>query len=164
MSADVTPIRTLMNTYGQTIGLHLAGFSTLLGAPAAALRARRARTSSIPPAPLAAPAPAEVTATDAMKLARTDSETECRLAIDGVLDVHSSPELRAVFESVVAAQPKRVVVDLAGLTMLDSSGVGAIVSLFKRVKNAGGSFALIGVCGQPAAVCRLLKLDRVFGL
>jgi anti-sigma B factor antagonist len=145
-----------MNTYGQTITLHLAGFLS-----------RRARTTSAPPPPPPPPfsvLPATVTATPEMKLTRTDSMMECRLEIVGVLDVHSAPELRAEFDSVVSARPQHVVIDLAALTMLDSSGVGAIVSLFKRVKTAGGTFAVLGVKGQPLAVFRLLSLDRVFGL
>ncbi len=151
--------------------LHLADFSNaLFAAPGALLErsglGRRARTSSAPP-----PAPPavgrEVKSASAMKVTRTDTTTECRLQIEGVLDVHSAPELRDVFEAIVAvvsAQPARVIVDLGQLTMLDSSGVGAIVSLFKRVKAAGGSVVVIGVQNQPLAVCKLLKLDRVFGL
>lgn len=154
--------------------LHLADFSNaLFAAPGALLErsglGRRARTSSAPP-----PAPPAVgrevksaSAASAMRVTRTDTTTECRLQIEGVLDVHSAPELRDVFEAIVAvvsAQPVRVIVDLGQLTMLDSSGVGAIVSLFKRVKAAGGSVVVIGVQNQPLAVCKLLKLDRVFGL
>jgi anti-sigma B factor antagonist len=100
----------------------------------------------------------------AMTCTRTDSATECSLAIAGSLDVHSAPEIRVVFDSVVAARLPLVVLHLDGLTMLDSSGVGAIVSLFKRVKATGGCVVLKGVQNQPLAVCKLLKLDRVFGL
>jgi len=97
-----------------------------------------------------------------MTFTRTDTATECRLRIEGALDLHSAPELRAAFDSVISAS--RVVLDLDGLTMLDSSGVGAIVSLFKRVKAAGGTIIIENVRNQPLAVCKVLKLDRVFGL
>lgn len=161
------------------MSLHLTDVSTaLFAAPSALLErgrdlARRARTTSAPPPPAAAEelAPAEaaeaaeaIEAAREMKLTRTDTETECQLRIEGALDVHNAPELRAIFDSVVSAQPLHVVLDLEGLSMLDSSGVGAIVALFKRVKAAGGSFVVTGVQNQPLAVCKLLKLDRVFGL
>ncbi len=48
--------------------------------------------------------------------------------------------------------------------MIDSSGVGAIVSLFKRVKADGGQVLVAGAKDQPLAVLKLLKLDKVFGL
>jgi anti-sigma B factor antagonist len=125
--------------------------------------ARRATSSFPPPASVEAPVQdAEVVRE--MKCTRTDSATECRLQIEGSLDVHSAPEIRAVFDSVVAAKRELVVLELSGLTMLDSSGVGAIVSLFKRVKASGGCVVVKGVQAQPLAVCKLLKLDRVFGL
>ena len=167
MSADVTPIRptTMSNTHGQRMSF-LGFASALFDAPSALLErgrlARRARTSSIPPAP---PAPArEINVASQMKVTRTDTATECRLQLEGILTVDSAPELRALFDSVVAAQPLRVILDLDQLTMLDSSGVGAIVSLFKRVKAASGSIVVIGLQNQPLAVCKLLKLDRLFGL
>ena len=99
-----------------------------------------------------------------MKFQRIDEGVTTTLTIAGSLDAISTPELRASIDTLVREKRASVQVDLSALRLIDSSGVGAIVSLFKRVKNAGGSFALIGVCGQPAAVCRLLKLDRVFGL
>ena len=45
--------------------------------------------------------------------------------------------------------------------MLDSSGVGALVSLYKRVRAQGGQVVMIGLRDQPLAIFRLLRLDRV---
>ena len=45
--------------------------------------------------------------------------------------------------------------------MVDSSGVGAIVSLYKRVRGAGGEVVVAGLRDQPLAIFRLLRLDRV---
>lgn len=181
MSAPVTPIRTTMsNTYGQTMTLHFAEFSTALrGAPFAALLersfpfGRKTRTSAsspppAPPAPVASsslPLHARVEAGREMTFTRTDnSSVECVVRIEGALDVHTAPEIRAVFDEIVAAGRHVVLIDLSALTSLDSSGVGAIVSLFKRVKTTGGRVIVRGVQNQPLAICKLLKLDRVFGL
>ncbi len=126
--------------------------------------ARRTRTTP-PPAPLPAVASAAATPiTREMRFTRTDSATETLLRIEGALDLESAPQLRATFDAIVAAQPRHVILELDAMTMLDSSGVGAIVSLFKRVNGAGGTVVIKGVQGQPLAVCKLLKLDRVFGL
>ena len=45
--------------------------------------------------------------------------------------------------------------------MLDSSGVGALVSLYKRVRARGGEVVVLGLRDQPLAIFRLLRLDRV---
>lgn len=99
-----------------------------------------------------------------MKCTRIDSETESRLEIVGALDALTAADIRPIFDKVVADRCRRVTLDASQLTMLDSSGVGAIVSLYKRLKADGGQFSLVGAKEQPLAVLKLLKLDRVFGL
>ena len=88
---------------------------------------------------------------------------EASLRFEGALDALTVGDVRAAIEKVIAERPKMVTVDLGGLTLLDSSGVGAIVSLFKRLKAQGGQMRVVGAIGQPLAVLKLLKLDGVFG-
>lgn len=99
-----------------------------------------------------------------MNCIRTDNDNESRLELDGALDALTAPEIRPIFDKVVTDGRRRVTVDLAKVTMIDSSGIGAIVSLFKRIKSGGGQVLVVGAKDQPLAVLKLLKLDRVFGL
>jgi len=99
-----------------------------------------------------------------MNCIRTDNDTDSRLELDGALDALTAPDIRPIFDKVVADGRRRVTVDIAKVTMIDSSGIGAIVSLFKRVKADGGQVLVVGARDQPLAVLKLLKLDRVFGL
>jgi anti-sigma B factor antagonist len=99
-----------------------------------------------------------------MKVLRSDLEDELRLKIEGALDALTARDVRPLFDQVVADKPRRVTIDLESLTLIDSSGVGAIVSLFKRVKADGGQVVLVHAQDQPLAVLKLLKLDRIFGL
>jgi anti-sigma B factor antagonist len=99
-----------------------------------------------------------------MKCIRTDLGNELQLHIDGALDALTARDVRPIFDQVVAEKPKRVTVDLESLTLIDSSGVGAIVSLFKRIKADGGQVVVVRAHDQPLAVLKLLKLDRIFGL
>ena len=64
-------------------------------------------------------------------------------------------------DKVVGARPKAVEVDLSQLRMIDSSGVGALVSLYKRVRAQGGNVVIKGVRDQPLAIFQLLQLDRL---
>lgn len=89
---------------------------------------------------------------------------ECQLRIQGSLDALTVRDIKPIVDAVVADQPKRVTVDFDELTMIDSSGVGAIVSLFKRIKASGGEVVVVKAKDQPLAVLKLLKLDRVLGL
>jgi anti-sigma B factor antagonist len=84
-----------------------------------------------------------------------------KLAIRGELDAVSVSELRPELDGLVSKRPRRVEVDLSRLRMVDSSGVGALVSLYKRVRAQGGSVVVVGLQDQPLAIFRLLRLDRV---
>jgi anti-sigma B factor antagonist len=84
-----------------------------------------------------------------------------RLVIEGELDTLTASDLRKEIDNVVGGSPKRVEIDLSALRMVDSSGVGAIVSLYKRVRGQGGEVVVAGLRDQPLAIFRLLRLDRV---
>jgi anti-sigma B factor antagonist len=83
------------------------------------------------------------------------------LRIEGELDALSVTDLRPVIDRIGEARPSKVLVDLSHLRLIDSSGVGAIVALFKVVRGYDGALAVVGVRDQPLAILRLLRLDRV---
>lgn len=97
-----------------------------------------------------------------MKYTRTDNGEETVLKIEGTLDAVTAPELRGVVDDLVAASRKEVTLDLSALRLIDSSGVGVIVALFKRVRAYNGNVRIVGLRDQPRAIFRLLRLDRVF--
>lgn len=97
-----------------------------------------------------------------MKYTRTDNGPETVLAIDGTLDAVTAPELRTVVDDLVNGQRMEVTLELSSLRLIDSSGVGVIVALFKRVRAYNGNVRIVGLRDQPRAIFRLLRLDRVF--
>lgn len=83
------------------------------------------------------------------------------ITFEGTLDAVSVSDVRGELDKLVATRPKAVEVDLSELRMIDSSGVGALVSLYKRVRAKGGTVVLKGVRDQPLAIFQLLQLDRL---
>ena len=55
-------------------------------------------------------------------------------------------------------------VDLSGLDLIDSSGVAALVKLYKGVRGVGGTIEMTGARDQPLAIFKLLRMDKVFDL
>ena len=99
-----------------------------------------------------------------MNYARTDQGTATTLRVHGQLDSLTSPELRAPLDKLVADERRDITVDLSALRLIDSSGVGALVSLYKRVRSYGGGVRFNGVTAQPLVIFKLLRLDMVFAL
>lgn len=95
---------------------------------------------------------------------RTDDGDETRLRIDGVLDAVTAPEVRPTIEALVSERRRSITVDLSALRLIDSSGVGVIVSLFKRCHAFGGTVRVSGLKDQPLQIFKLLRLDRIFAI
>ena len=83
------------------------------------------------------------------------------LSITGELDAVSVPDLRPALDDLIKEGHKKVIVDLRGLRLIDSSGVGAIVYLFRRMRGHGGQVVVRGATDQPLAIFKLLKLDQI---
>ena len=96
-----------------------------------------------------------------MQLAQTLQGNTVTFTIGGNLDATTCLDVREQFEAALATNPEIVVVDLSELRLIDSSGIGAIVSLFKRIRAAGGAFEIRNVTGQPLSIFRVLRLDKV---
>lgn len=86
------------------------------------------------------------------------------IRIEGVLDALTIGYLSPVFDAVVSDGSRRVTVDCEQMTLLDSRGVSAIVSLAKRVSAQGGQVVVVHAHDQPLAVLKLLKLDAILGV
>lgn len=93
---------------------------------------------------------------------RTDRETT--LVIRGSLDINTAPTLAEEIDRIIASKPPKVAVDLAALDLIDSSGVAALVKLYKGIRGTGGAFRIVGARDQPLAIFKLLRMDKVFDL
>lgn len=66
------------------------------------------------------------------------------------------------FENLLTPETEQhISLDIGNVTFLDSSGIGIIVFLFKRLKSSGGSLEIINANGQPKDLITLLRVDNV---
>lgn len=81
----------------------------------------------------------------------------------GEIDISSAPALRARISSLQIDGPPHLVLDLSGVTFIDSLGLGALIGAHKRARVLRGSLVLV-----PSDAARRLfsatALDRVFEL
>ena len=80
--------------------------------------------------------------------------------LEGEIDTYTVPNVRSAFEEMAVAPGAMVVVDLRDVTFIDSSGLGAIIGLYHRVRAADARLQL--VCGDiTLRLVRLMHLDQV---
>lgn len=91
-----------------------------------------------------------------LQLASFDNATVIKIA--GRIDSHSVQRLRQQLVLNAAGQAKNIVLDLAGVDFIDSSGLAAIVHGMKQCRAGGGDLRL---CKPPQAVRMVLELTRL---
>jgi anti-sigma B factor antagonist len=96
-----------------------------------------------------------------MHFSTSTTDGVATLRIVGELDAVTAPDLRPSVDALLAKRPPRVVVDVSELRLIDSCGVGGLVLLYKKAKEYGGVVTIHGLSNQPAAIFKLLRLDRV---
>ena len=83
------------------------------------------------------------------------------IEVAGELDLHSAPQLRAEAVRAIESQsPPRIIIDLSGVTFLDSTGVGVLVGALKRAREAGGALQF---CNAQTRVNRIFEITGLIG-
>lgn len=84
------------------------------------------------------------------------------LSISGRITAATAPEIKNQISSLISSGHIDLVLDLSKTTFIDSSGLSAIVSGLKRVREADGSLKLACLQGDVQSIFKLTMLDRVF--
>lgn len=84
------------------------------------------------------------------------------LHLPSEIDHHSSREIREKTEEYLRESGiRRIVFDFSRTTFMDSSGIGALLGRYKRMKERGGSVAVCCVDDRIRRLMRISGLDRL---
>ncbi len=72
--------------------------------------------------------------------------------------------LRDTVRQLIAQGKKKIVLNLANVDYIDSSGVGELVSSFTTVRNSGGELKLLALTKKVQDVLYVTKLYTVFDI
>ena len=84
------------------------------------------------------------------------------LHLHGEVDYETAPDLDAALRSVEALGVPRIVLDMAGLKFIDTSGLNRLVVALKRQREAGGDVILRSPGHQTLRVLEIVGLTQVF--
>ena len=99
-----------------------------------------------------------------MKIEVTKENNVTIVAVEGEIDVETSPQLRERFDELLAQGEHNFVIDLGGVDFIDSSGLAAFVRLFKRVRVGEGDVKLCCIRPEILKIFELTRLNRVFDI
>ena len=96
---------------------------------------------------------------------KTRDEAEARIIeITGDIDLYSSPQVRDAILDAVKGKRSPVVVNLEGVTYIDSSGVATLVEGLQLTRGYDGAFRLAGLSARVQEVFELARLEKVFAI
>lgn len=78
------------------------------------------------------------------------------------VDAALAPSLKSYGEEVIAKNPnKNVILDLSKVSLMDSSGLGVLVSLLKKMKGLG-EIRIYGAQEVVKNIMHITRMDKVF--
>jgi len=80
----------------------------------------------------------------------------------GDLDAAAAPRLRDELSGLALLGRRRVTLDLAAMTFIDSTGLSVIVGGLRRLRDTGGDLSLREPSASATKVFEITGLDRVF--
>lgn len=84
------------------------------------------------------------------------------IAPTGRLDVAGAPMLKDAITELVKSGPSKVVIDMEGVSFVDSTGLGSVIAALKQIRSNQGELRLAAPNQQVRVVLELTTLDRVF--
>ncbi len=84
------------------------------------------------------------------------------IALQGDLDIDTSPGLRDQLNALLAGGVVTIVLDCAALDYIDSTGLGTLVSALKQTANRDGALALAQPSERVRELLRVTGLDKLF--
>jgi anti-anti-sigma factor len=100
-----------------------------------------------------------------MKLTTSPLDTrQIVVAVEGRLDAETCSALKQEFHDQAARGVQWVTVEMSQVTFIDSSGLSALISGLKTLRQAGGGLNLAAVGNQARTALRLTLLDTVLSI
>ena len=80
--------------------------------------------------------------------------------LQGDLDINSNKEFKEKVNSVQGV--KKIIVNCENLSYIDSTGLGAFISIYKNIKEKGEKLVITGLTPHIKKIFLITDLDKVF--
>ena len=96
-------------------------------------------------------------------VSREDNKVVVRPAGDSIVAA-AIPELRLKMREIVAEGVQELVIDLTDVQMVDSSGIGLLISAFNSQRKVGGRLAVIHASGEILELFQTMRMHQHFSV
>lgn len=86
----------------------------------------------------------------------------CVFALTGEIDVYTAPRLKERLVAAIDEGCSRIILEMNGVSFIDSSGLGVLVSALRRAREKDGGVRIVCVRDNILKIFRITGLDKVF--
>ena len=84
------------------------------------------------------------------------------VSISGDVDITSSLDLKESLNSILDKKNKSIRINCENLSYIDSTGLGVLISILKRVKGSGNDIEILDAKPNISKLFKITGLDKIF--
>jgi anti-sigma B factor antagonist len=82
--------------------------------------------------------------------------------ISGEVDIYDAPEMKERLHKCIDQTPADLVLDCAGLSYIDSTGMGVLISILKHLKDVGKDMRIVRLSPYIYKIFTITGLQKIF--
>ena len=82
--------------------------------------------------------------------------------IEGEIDINTSPGIKKSLDKLLQSKTPKIIVNLAKVTYVDSSGLATLVEILKNMRSYGGRLRLTNLSPKDKSLFEITKLEKLF--
>jgi len=94
-----------------------------------------------------------------MNLRERSTENICVIEIEGEVDLYNAKQIKDALDEKIKAQVYEVIVNLAQVPFMDSSGIGTLVTAMYKFKKYHGNLKVCNIHGSVAKVFKMTGME-----
>lgn len=84
--------------------------------------------------------------------------------VTGEVDINTSPEIKKVFDKLIGAKEKKIILNFKDVSYVDSSGLATLVEILKGLRSYGGKLKLSNLSTKVKNLFEITKLEKLFDI
>ncbi len=82
--------------------------------------------------------------------------------IEGEIDINTSPGIKKSLDKLLQSKTPKIIVNLAKVSYVDSSGLATLVEILKNMRSYGGRLRLTNLSPKVKSLFEITKLEKLF--
>ena len=84
--------------------------------------------------------------------------------VSGEIDINTSPQVKKIFDKIIASKKEKIVINLKKVSYVDSSGLATLVEILKGLRAYGGRLKISNLSQKVKNLFEITKLEKLFDI